>query len=133
MSKTINVVYQDSNAINLTFDLASEFANTDASNITSVKWSFKKSRHDADDAILLKELGSGVTKTDVIEDDGTEKVRLSLNLTSSDWEELSENTTYLLAIGIKLNSHAASDKHTEIRSERKGRIYARIIEDVLRA
>jgi hypothetical protein len=130
---TINIIYQSSQPIMADINLNELFTGKTATNITSVKWAFKKSRRDADDAILLKELGTGVTKIDVTADDGSVKVRLTLNLSSDDWLKLSSGENYIMAIGVKVDTQSNDDKHVEVFNNRKEIIRVKVVEDSLRA
>jgi copper(I)-binding protein len=82
---------------------------------------------------LLKELGTGVTKIDVTADDGSVKVRLTLNLSSDDWLKLSSGENYIMAIGVKVDTQSNDDKHVEVFNNRKEIIRVKVVEDSLRA
>ena len=128
----LKIDFQSPRAIRYNVNVQEQFPGKDESDITSVLWSFKNSDRDDDDAILLKDLMSGVTKSNQTLEDGTEVVRISTVLTSIDWQSL-EPKVYLIGLGIKFDTDDPSDDHHEIYGDSEGAyLRIKVVRDLLR-
>ena len=118
--------------IRVIFRIDEAFPGKTVDDINSAIFSFKDSPEQDDDAILLKNLTTGVVK-DTVTENGVVKIRLSLGLSSNDWGNLTVDTNYILAIGIKFSDMNASDAHIEVLGSKGEPIQVAIEPDTLRA
>jgi len=128
----LKIDYESPRPIRLNVNVQEQFPGKDESNITSVLWSFKTSVRQNDDAILLKDLDTGVVKENSTLENGAPSVRLSLVLDSIDWGSLSIGT-YLMGVGIKFDTDPIDSDHHEIVADAEGGfLKIQIRQDLLR-
>lgn len=118
--------------IRVLFRIDEAFPGKTVDDISSAIMSFKESADQDDDAILQKTLVTGLVK-DTVTENGVTKIRLSLGISSTDWDSLTNDTNYILAIGIKFSDMDVDDAHIEVLGSKGEPIQVAIEPDVLRA